>query len=145
MPFISTSIGIVMRRSTSSAAWPGHCETTWTCGGDRSGYASIGRCWKATTPQPPRQIMPTTTMNRCDRANETMRSIMGSSGAGAPSAVHALRKLQEQGALGDDVVAGIEAVGDFHLVALLAAGLDEPLRELAGADLQIDERKVLFV
>ena len=45
MPFISTSSGIVICRSTSSAAWPGHCVTICTCGGDRSGYASIGRFW----------------------------------------------------------------------------------------------------
>ena len=37
MPFISTSSGIVIWRSTSSAAWPGHCVTIWTCGGERSG------------------------------------------------------------------------------------------------------------
>ena len=37
MPFISTSSGIVIRRSTSSAACPGHCVTIWTLGGARSG------------------------------------------------------------------------------------------------------------
>src|SRR5262249_50568782 len=51
MPFISTSSGMVISRSTSSALWPGHCEMTCTRGGDRSGYASIGRRWNEMTPQ----------------------------------------------------------------------------------------------
>ncbi len=37
MPFISTSSGTVMRRSTSSAAWPGHWVMNSTIGGERSG------------------------------------------------------------------------------------------------------------
>ena len=37
MPFISTSSGMVMSRSTSSAACPGHCVTICTRGGARSG------------------------------------------------------------------------------------------------------------
>ncbi len=36
-PFISTSIGTVMSRSTSSAAWPGHWVMISTIGGERSG------------------------------------------------------------------------------------------------------------
>ena len=36
-PFISTSVGIVTRRSISSAACPGHWVMTSTIGGDRSG------------------------------------------------------------------------------------------------------------
>ena len=37
MPFISRSIGTVISRSTSSAAWPGHWVMISTIGGDRSG------------------------------------------------------------------------------------------------------------
>ena len=36
-PFISVSIGTVMSRSTSSAAWPGHWVTISTIGGEMSG------------------------------------------------------------------------------------------------------------
>ena len=32
-----SSIGAVISRSTSSAAWPGHCVTISTIGGERSG------------------------------------------------------------------------------------------------------------
>ena len=37
MPFISRSTGTVIRRSTSSAARPGHWVITSTMGGDKSG------------------------------------------------------------------------------------------------------------
>ena len=36
-PFISSSVGTVISRSTSSAAWPGHCVMISTRGGERSG------------------------------------------------------------------------------------------------------------
>jgi hypothetical protein len=37
MPFIPTSTGTVISRSTSSAAWPGHWVMISTIGGERSG------------------------------------------------------------------------------------------------------------
>ena len=42
VPFMPASTGTVMRRSTSSAAWPGHCAMISTMGGEISGYASTG-------------------------------------------------------------------------------------------------------
>ena len=43
IPFIATSTGTVINRSTSSDARPGHCVITSTMGGERSGYASTGK------------------------------------------------------------------------------------------------------
>ena len=118
---------MVIWRSTSSAAWPGHCVTIWTRGGARSGYASIGRFWNETTPQIARPIIATNTMNRCDRAKETMRSIM------RPLSLKAVGELQEDAALRDDAVAFFHAVEDLDLVLLLPADLDLALRERSDA------------
>ncbi|CAM5343079.1 hypothetical protein RLIN73S_00582 [Rhodanobacter lindaniclasticus] len=43
MAFMPSSTGTVISRSTSSAECPGHCVTRSTIGGDRFGYASIGK------------------------------------------------------------------------------------------------------
>ena len=51
-PFSSVSIGTVISRSTSSAAWPGHCVVISTIGGDTSGYASTGRRLSEKMPTP---------------------------------------------------------------------------------------------
>ena len=76
MPFISTSRGMEMRRSISSAACPGHCVMISTCGGDRSGYASMGSRRKAMTPQTITAKAAIRITNRCASAKETMREIM---------------------------------------------------------------------
>src|SRR5580704_1946994 len=50
MPVISVSTGMVINRSTSSEAWPGHWVMISTMGGERSGYASTGSRRKEKTP-----------------------------------------------------------------------------------------------
>ena len=64
IPFISISSGTVMRRSTSSAAWPGHWVMISTIGGDRSGYASTGSRRKDQIPMPTRSTADRPTRNR---------------------------------------------------------------------------------
>src|ERR1035437_2005588 len=72
-PFISVSIGTVTRRSTSSAARPGHCVVIWTIGGDRSGYASTGRRLTDQVPTPTRITPKSTTRNHWFSAPRTIR------------------------------------------------------------------------
>ncbi len=68
-PFISASSGSVTRRSTSSAAWPGHCETISTLGDERSGYASTGIRLSDSTPAMITITVAINTRNRCLSAN----------------------------------------------------------------------------
>ena len=74
-PFIPSSTGTVISRSTSSAACPGHCVTISTIGGDRSGYASIGRRFSAHTPAPTSTRVSRMMIKRCPSEAATMRFI----------------------------------------------------------------------
>src|SRR5215467_12835800 len=104
IPFISISSGMVTRRSISSEAWPGHCVINSTCGGDKSGYASIGSFWKEMTPQAIRARAAMITTNGCRRAKETRRPIMGLLGT--------VGELEEQAAAGDYDISGLEPAGN---------------------------------
>ncbi len=72
-PFISRSTGTVMSRSTSSAACPGHWVMISTIGGERSGYASIGKRCSAHSPAPIRTTVSSTTIRRCRSDEATIR------------------------------------------------------------------------
>src|SRR6478672_3366620 len=148
MPFISTSSGIVMRRSTSSAAWPGHCVTICTMGGDSSGYESIGRFRKENTPHTATQLMATMTMRRCDKANETIRSIIWFCSRPDRSPrllLIRVRKLQEHAPLRDHALARLQSFNNLCLVVVLAAELHETLPELSLFHLHVHERQVLVI
>ena len=76
MPFMPFSTGTVMSRSTSSALCPGHWVTMSTIGGDKSGYASIGRRPSAHQPAPITTSVMKTTTNRCLNDEATIRFII---------------------------------------------------------------------
>ena len=63
-PFICSSTGAVINRSTSSAAWPGHWVMISTIGGDRSGYASTGSRLNDHSPIPTIASAPSITSSR---------------------------------------------------------------------------------
>jgi hypothetical protein len=75
IPFSSFSSGIVMTRSSSSVACPGHKVTTWTVTSPTSGYASIGSRWKAAMPLTVNSAARVSVMNRCWSAKSTRRAI----------------------------------------------------------------------
>src|SRR5512141_1566703 len=85
-PFISVSMGTVTRRSTSSAAWPGHCVEISTIGGDRSGYASTGRRLNDQVPTAISVIVAMATRNGCFSAARTIRLANDGGPAGAAGA-----------------------------------------------------------
>ena len=76
MPFIPPSTGTVISRSTSSAAWPGHCVMISTIGGDKSGYASTGRRSSDRVPAPISTSVSSTTRKRCRNDDATTRFII---------------------------------------------------------------------
>jgi hypothetical protein len=69
MPSSSTSIGDVMRVSTSSGVMPGALMMILTCVGETSGNASIGSSWKARKPAAPASTVRRITSTRCESAN----------------------------------------------------------------------------
>ena len=77
MPFISISSGMVTSRSTSSEACPGHWVMISTCGGERSGYASMGSFWKDHAPQTIMAMAATTTTKGWFSAKVTSLAIIG--------------------------------------------------------------------
>src|SRR5262249_39092090 len=140
--------GIVMRRSTSSAAWPGHCVTICTMGGDRSGYASMGRFRKESTPHTATQLMATMTMRRCDNANETIRSIIwfcSRPDRSPPLLLIRVRELQEHAPLRDHALARLQSSNNLRFVVVLAAELHETLAKLSRFDLDVHEREVFVI
>jgi hypothetical protein len=75
-PFISSSSGSVTSRSTSSAAWSGHCVMITTCGGERSGYASTGMRWNERIPPTVMKRVNINTRNGCRSDAWTIRWII---------------------------------------------------------------------
>jgi len=65
-----------MSRSTSSAAWPGHCVTISTIGGERSGYASTGSRFNDQIPAPTSTNVISTTRNGWRSDENTTRFII---------------------------------------------------------------------
>src|SRR5208282_2567974 len=140
MPFISISSGIVTRRSISSAAWPGHWVMISTWGGERSGYASIGRFWNENAPQTRRANEAMTMRNPCRRANETSLAIIPSE----PSS-DVVGELEEEAAIGHDVFAIPQSAGNLDHPVLLRPDGYRALGELAWFHLYIGDRLVLVV
>src|SRR6516225_4659730 len=82
----------------------------------------------------------TMTMNRCERANETRRSIMT-----LRSPLVAVRELQEEAALRHDTLGLLEPLRDLGHTVLLCADRDRPLAESPRFDLDVHKRQVLGV
>ena len=142
MPFISTSTGTVIRRSTSSEACPCHCVMISTRGGggpDRHRPAAGGtnrrRPRSRTWTQEPRE--------RWRSAVAAMRWMIDAEGTSPDSASRSvpvpvpvpfrsrrrLGVLQEEAAFDYDGFAGLQTVGDLLLVAAAGADLDAAARK----------------
>src|SRR5450631_4140747 len=138
IPFIPSSTGTVISRSTSSAACPGHWVMISTMGGERSGYASIGRRSKAHHPAPISTSAMSTTRKRwrndaaAIRLAATRRSLI-------------LHELNEDPAIDHNLVAGVETRGDIILVPDTMTQSHVLPREAAIGLGQIDERQILIV
>src|SRR5271168_4542899 len=128
---MASSRGSVVRRSTSSAAWPGHCVISSTIGGERSGYASTGMRWKETVPATTISAVNISTTKRCCKANWTMRWIMRR--LFSPLVLQRILELQEEAAVADDALAFLEAVLDQRAAILTVADFHQPPRKLIGA------------
>ncbi len=74
MPSISSSIGAVMRASTSSGVMPGAFMMIFTCVVETSGKASIGRPRYANTPPATSAAVTTSTSRRWVSENSTSRA-----------------------------------------------------------------------
>src|SRR3954468_10246659 len=133
------STGKVMSRSTSSGASSGATVLTWTCTGVVSGKASSGRRRAASSPRTISRPARSRTTNRFFKLNPIRASsIVGPprwprrsvAAAGADAAAGDLGREQE-GAIGDGLLARSQAPGDLDDIAPAGRPGQDPLRPVA--------------
>ena len=117
MPFISTSSGMEIRRSTSSAAWPGHCEMISHVRRRQIRVRINGQIAerdRRPTPSPraPRSRPRTAAIRRRKRYGDHAFSV---------TATCDVRELQENAAFAHDFFALLQSASDFGVVAVLRA------------------------
>src|SRR5215469_2767079 len=150
-PFISSSSGNVTSRSTSSAAWSGHCVMISNCGGDRSGYASTGMRWKDRMPPIVMNRVNISTRNGCRSDAWTIRWIIWSwwslvfHGFDFQLTLQRMGKLYEQAAVANHAVSRLQTCSDFSLTVDALADRYRPPAELTVSHLDINKRLVFAV